>query len=41
VFAFPTSYVVGKQGRIRYALFGAIDWMGQDVIEKIGSLLAE
>ena len=41
VFAFPTSYVVGKKGRIRYALFGAIDWMGKDVIDKIGKLLAE
>ena len=41
VFAFPTSYVVGKRGRIRYALYGAIDWMDGDVLEKIGRLLDE
>jgi thiol-disulfide isomerase/thioredoxin len=41
VFAFPTSYVIGKRGQIRYALFGAIDWEEADVIRKIGGLLEE
>ena len=41
VFAFPTSYVIGKKGKIRLALFGSIDWMKQDVIDKINMLVKE
>ncbi len=41
VFAFPTSYVIDKQGKIRLALFGAIDWMQADVLQKIGKLIDE
>ncbi len=41
VFAFPTSYVIDKQGRIRLALFGAIDWMQADVLQQIDRLLAD
>jgi len=39
VFAFPTSYVIDKQGKISLALFGAIDWMQDDVVKKIEHLL--
>ena len=41
VVAFPTSYVIGKQGRIRYALFGAIDWESEDVVNKLEKLISE
>ena len=41
VFAFPTSYVLDKQGNIRYALFGGVDWTTQDIIEKIQALMKE
>jgi len=39
VFAFPTSFVIGPDGRIRYALFGALDWDAPEVIAKITGLL--
>ena len=41
VFAFPTSYVIGKKGKIRRALFGSIDWMNTDVVGKIDMLVNE
>jgi len=41
VFAYPTSYVIGKDGRVRYALFGAIDWLDVETVRKIEALLQE
>lgn len=41
VFAFPTSYVIGKKGNIRYALFGGVNWENQDIINKITKLTIE
>ena len=41
VFAFPTSYVVDKKGKIRYALFGGVDWENQDILNKISKLVHE
>jgi peroxiredoxin len=41
VFAFPTSYVVDKQGRLRLGLFGSIDWDGPEVFVQLEKLLAE
>ena len=39
VFAFPTSYVVDAQGRIRYGLYGASEWDAADKVQKITQLL--
>ena len=39
VFAFPTSYVIDKQGKISLALFGSINWMEEDVVKKIENLI--
>jgi len=39
VFAFPTSYIIDKEGKMSLALFGAIDWMEPAVQEQIETLV--
>jgi len=39
IFAFPTSFVLGPDGKIHYALPGALEWDAPEVIEKIEGLL--
>lgn len=41
VFAFPTSFVVDRQGRVRYALFGAVDWQNPQIKKQLQQLLEE
>ncbi|GKT12876.1 MAG: hypothetical protein ISEC1_P1867 [Thiomicrorhabdus sp.] len=41
VFAYPSSYLIDKQGKIRFALFGATEWDLAGHLEKIESLLAQ
>jgi len=41
VFAFPTSFVIDKNGQIRYALYGGVDWMRPDIVKKIQTLISE
>lgn len=39
--AFPSSFVIDKQGKIRYGLFGGIEWDNPEVLNIIQSLLNE
>ena len=41
VFAFPTSYIIGKKGKIRYAIVGGVDWEKESMTSKIIQLLEE
>lgn len=41
IFAFPTSFIIDKKGKIRYAIYGAIDWLNTDVVHKIQLLINE
>jgi thiol-disulfide isomerase/thioredoxin len=39
VFVFPTSFVLGRDGKIRYALFGELDWAQDSVLRLLEELL--
>lgn len=41
IFAFPTSFIIDKKGAIRYAIYGGIDWLDTDVVNKIQQLIKE
>lgn len=41
VFAFPTSYIVDKNGIVRYSVAGGIDWTSNEVKTTINSLFFE
>lgn len=41
VFSFPSSFIVDRQGRIRYSANRALNWDSKEVVEVIDRLLAE
>ncbi|MFV1993585.1 MAG: TlpA disulfide reductase family protein, partial [Acidiferrobacterales bacterium] len=41
IFAFPTSFLIDKKGKIRYALYGAFEWDGPEPVKVVQMLLNE
>ena len=39
VFAYPSTYLIDKKGKIRYALFGGYDWSSPEALKTVKSLL--
>lgn len=39
VFAFPTSFLVDAEGKIRYAVFGTTEWDEAEAVAKVNELL--
>ncbi len=41
IYAFPTTLVLDRRHRIRYAVFGAFDWSSDEVVDTLTPLLAD
>ena len=37
--AMPSSFLIDRDGRVRYSVIGEIDWASQDAVEMAQSLL--
>lgn len=41
VFAAPSNFIIDPQGKIRYTLFGGVEWDSDELINKLKSLAAK
>ncbi len=41
VYAAPSNFIIDKQGKIRYTLFGGVEWDDQAVVDFLNKLLDE
>ncbi len=41
VFAAPSNFVINPKGKIRYTLFGGVDWDSDEMVEKLKALADE
>jgi len=41
VFRYPESFLIGRDGRIRHHLIGAVDWMSAPVLQTVEGMLDE
>lgn len=41
VFRYPESFLIDKQGKVRYHLLGAVDWVSQPLLKTVEGMLAE
>lgn len=39
VFAAPANFIIGKDGKIRYTLYGGVEWDSKDIIGKLNTLM--
>jgi peroxiredoxin len=40
-YAFPTTMILDREHRIRYAVFGALEWDSDEVVDSLQRLIAE
>jgi len=41
VFRFPESFLIDRQGKVRYHLIGAVDWMSAPMLQTVEGMLNE
>ena len=41
IYVYPSSYLVDRQGKVRYAYLGALEWDSAEIVEIIRALLSE
>jgi len=41
VFKYPESFLIDRQGTVRYHMIGAVDWMSASVLQAVEGLLGE